>query len=51
MGLEGERELQEGADICILMADSRCCIEKPTQHCKAIICQCRWRQDSGDKNK
>ena len=34
----GEREVQEGGDMCIPMADS-CWWQKPTQHCKAIILQ------------
>ena len=25
-GLEGQRKVQEGGDICILMADSCCCM-------------------------
>lgn len=47
---EGVREVQEGADICILTtADSRCFMEE-TQNCKAIICQL-GRGDSGDNNR
>ena len=30
----GEREAQEGGDICILMFDSFIRWQKPTQHCK-----------------
>jgi hypothetical protein len=35
------REVQEGGDICKLMADSHCCMAEinTTQHCKAIILQ------------
>ena len=33
------RAAQKGADICILMADSHCVWQKPTQCCKAIILQ------------
>ena len=38
-GVGGGREVQEGGSTCIFMADSRCCIQKPTQHCKAIVLQ------------
>ena len=43
MGRDGG-DVQEGGDICILMADSCCCIvlQKPTQHCKAIILQLKF---------
>ena len=32
-------ERKGGGDIYIFIADSRCCTEKPTRHCKAIIPQ------------
>ena len=32
------REAPEGGDICILISDY-CCMQKPTQYCKAIILQ------------
>ena len=38
-GKGGEREGQEGGDICILMADSHCYMAGSIQHCKAIILQ------------
>ena len=28
----GVTEVQEAGDICILMGDSYCCMQKPTQH-------------------
>ena len=31
------REVQEGGDTCILIADSSYCQQQPTQHCKPII--------------
>ena len=33
------REAPDGGNRCILTADARCCRQKPTQHCKAIILQ------------
>ena len=36
---EGWHGVQEGMYMCILMADSHCCMAKPTQYCKAIILQ------------
>ena len=33
----GEREVQEGGDIDIHIADSLHCTEKLTQHCKSTI--------------
>ena len=36
-GGRGGREVQEGGDMCIFMADSHCCMA--TRHCKAIIFQ------------
>ena len=38
-GVGGWREVQEGRNICIPMADSVDVWQKPTQHCKAIILQ------------
>ena len=35
----GEKEVQDGGDTCKHMADSRCCMAKPTQLCKAIVLQ------------
>ena len=35
------KELQEGGDRCILMADSLCHMAERAQHCKAIILQLR----------
>ena len=35
----GGREVQEGEDICIRMADACRCMAEPTQYCKAIILQ------------
>ena len=37
-------ECKGGGDICIFIADSPCCTEKPTRHCKAIICQLKRMQ-------
>ena len=37
LGEGGGRDVQEGADICVPMADICCCWEKPTQYYKAII--------------
>ena len=39
LGVGGGREVQEGGDICIPMADSCCCMAETIQHCKAIILQ------------
>ena len=41
-GEGGGRELQEEGDICIPMADSCWCLQKPTQFCKAIIIQLKY---------
>ena len=38
MGAEG-REAQEGGDICTIMADLHFCMQKPTQHYKAVFLQ------------
>ena len=38
-GVGGEREVQEGGDICILWLIHGDMRQKPTQHCKAIILQ------------
>lgn len=44
-GREDGTEVQEGVDICVLIANSHCCTEgantnnKPTQRCKVIILQ------------
>ena len=38
-GVGGEREVQEGGDICILWLIHGDVRQKPTQHCKAIILQ------------
>ena len=38
VGWDG-REVQEGVDICILTADSPCCMAETNTHCKAIILQ------------
>ena len=35
----GREEVPEGGDTCMRMAESLCCIEKLTPHCKAIIFQ------------
>ena len=37
--MAGGREVQEGGDICIPMADSCCYMQKPTQYYKAVILQ------------
>ena len=37
--MEGRREVQEGGDICVLMANHIDVWQKPTQHCKIIIVQ------------
>lgn len=46
------REAPDGGDRCILTADARCCRQKPTQHCKAIILQLKKQAifKSGRKN-
>jgi len=41
----GGREVQEGGAICILRADSCYCMEKSTQHCKAIILQLKIKKE------
>ena len=38
-GGKGGREVQEGGDLGILIADSLCCTAETTQHCKAILLQ------------
>ena len=38
------REIQEGGDLCIIMAGSHCCRQKATQHCKAIVLQIKKQQ-------
>ena len=38
VGCGGDREAQEGEDMCIHIAVSGCCTAE-TQHCKAIILQ------------
>ena len=38
-GVEDGREFQGGGDICILMADSHCCMAKPLHYCKVISLQ------------
>ena len=43
-GVGSGREIQEGGDICILMADSCCHMAEPTQHCKAIILQIKFKK-------
>ena len=35
-GVGGEKEVQEGKDICIPMADSCNVWQKPTQYCKQL---------------
>ena len=37
-GVGSEREVQEGGDICTLVADS-CCMAETNTYCKAIIPQ------------
>ena len=37
--MRGEKEVQDGRDTCIHMADSRCCMAEPTQHCKVTVLQ------------
>ena len=36
--------IQEGEDICILMTDLCCCMEKPAQHCKATMPQLKIKK-------
>ena len=36
---DGVREAQEGEDMWIYRADSRCYKQKPTQHCEVFILQ------------
>ena len=38
-GEGGGREAREGGDICVHTADSCCCTQRLTRHCKAIILQ------------
>ena len=38
-GVGGGREIQEGGDICIPMANSYQCLAEMTQYCKAMILQ------------
>ena len=38
-GSRGGREVQEGGDMCILMADSHCCMAETNKQWKAIIFQ------------
>ena len=54
-GLEGQRKVQEGGHICILMADSCCCMAETNIKCKAIILQLKFkkkqnRQKSSTRN-
>ena len=37
--MEGRREVQQGGDICVFMANHIDVWQKPTQHCKIIIVQ------------
>ena len=37
--MRGEKEVQDGRDTCIHMADSRYCMAEPTQHCKVTVLQ------------
>ena len=40
MSVRSGREAQEEGDICIGIADTRCCtVEKLTQHCKSVLLQ------------
>ena len=38
-GVESGREVQEGGDVCMHMANSCRCMEEPTQYCKVVILQ------------
>ena len=38
-GVGGRREIQEGGDICVPMADSSWYMADTTQYCKAIVLQ------------
>ena len=38
-GVAGERETQEGENVCVTMADSHCCMPQTKKHCKAINLQ------------
>ena len=48
----GRTTVHEGGDICILIADSHCCIAEvnPTQHYKAIILQLKINFKKCKKN-
>ena len=46
-----EREVQEGGDICILMAVSHIVQQKPTQHCKAIILHVKKREREREREQ
>ena len=45
----GEREAQEGGDICIVIADSLCSTAELTQYCKVIISQLKKSSPSSVK--
>ena len=47
----GGREVLEGGDICIPMADSCWCMTEPTQYYKAIILQLKLKKEKYFKNK
>ena len=38
-GARGGRKVRDGGDMCILIADSCCCMAEANKHCKAIIFQ------------
>ena len=44
--LGGGREVQDGGDVCMLMADLQCCMQKATRHCKAIMLQSKIEKDA-----
>ena len=45
---KGGREVPEGEDICIPMADSCWGMQKPIQYCKAIILKLKWMNLKND---
>ena len=47
----GGRAVQEGGDICRLMAVSHIVQQKPTQHCKAIILHVKKRERERERTK
>ena len=50
-GVESGREVQEGGDICMHMANSCRCMQEPTQYCKAVILQLKINKKQKQTNK